>query len=114
MTLKIDIRDAGEVKILELDGRLTLGEDSTSFRENIRSLVHAGKKKIVLNLTNLSYIDSSGIAVLVASCQIAHSKGATLKLANVGPKVKEMLIMTKLMPVFDIYDNEAKAVDSFA
>ncbi len=114
MTLKIAIRDAGEVKILELDGRLTLGEDSTSFRENVRTLVRAGKKKIVLNLTNLSYIDSSGIAMLVASCQIAHSHGATLKLANLGPKVKDMLTMTKLTPVFEIYDNEAKAVESFA
>ena len=113
MTLKVSIRDVGDVRILELDGRLVLGDDSKSFRERVKILVQAGKKKIILNLSNLSYIDSSGIAVLVASSQIARSHGATLKLANVGPKITEVLTMTKLTPVFDIYANEAAAIDSF-
>ncbi len=112
--LKVAIRDVGEIRILELDGRLVVGDDSKSFRERVKALVHAGKKKIVLDLTNLNYIDSSGIATLVASCHIARSKGATLKLASVGPKVNEVLTMTKLTPVFDIYDNEAAAIKSFA
>jgi len=112
--LKIDVRDVGEVRILELNGRLALGDDSTSFRERVRSLVQAGKKKIVLNLSHVNYIDSSGIAMLVASIQIARSQGAALKLANLSPKIREVLIMTKLTPVFDIYDNEATAIASFA
>jgi len=69
VTLKVSIRDVGDVRILELDGRLVLGDDSKSFRERVKILVQAGKKKIVLNLSNLSYIDSSGIAVL---CRILH------------------------------------------
>jgi anti-sigma B factor antagonist len=114
VTLKIATRDVGDVRILELDGRLVLGDDSKAFRDQVTKLVQAGKKKIILNLSHLSYIDSSGIATLVASCQIARAKGATLKLANVGPKINEVLTMTKLTPVFHIYDNEAAAIDSFA
>lgn len=113
MTLKIASRDVGEIRILELDGRLVLGDDSKSFRERVKIIVQAGKKKIILNLSNLSYIDSSGIAVLVATSQIARSQGATLKLANVGPKIAEVLTMTKLTPVFDIYVSEAAAINSF-
>ncbi|MFZ0039310.1 MAG: STAS domain-containing protein [Candidatus Acidiferrales bacterium] len=113
MTLKIAVRDVGEVKILELDGRLVLGEDSKSFRERIKMLLQAGEKKIILNLSNLSYIDSSGIAMLVASCQTARSHGVRLKLANVGPKINEVMTMTKLTPVFDIFDSEAAAIGSF-
>ena len=114
MTLKVASRDASEIKILELDGRLVLGDDNKSFREQIRALLQAGNKKIILNLSNLSYIDSSGIATLVAICHTARSNGAKLKLTNVGHKVHEVLTMTKLTPVFDIYDNEAAAIDSFA
>jgi len=114
VTLNVASRDAGEIKILELDGRLVLGGENKSFREQIKTLVQAGNKKIILNLTNLNYIDSSGIATLVASCHTARSKGAKLKLAHVGPKVREVLTMTKLTPVFDIYDNEAAAIASFA
>jgi anti-sigma B factor antagonist len=114
VALTIDVRDIGEVRVLELNGRLALGDDSKSFRDRVRSLVQAGKKKIVLNLSQVHYIDSSGIAMLVASSQIARSQGATLKLANVSPKITEVLNMTKLTPVFDIYENEATAVASFA
>ena len=114
MTLTIDIRDVGEVRVLDLNGRLALGDESASFRDRVRSLVKTGEKKIVLNLSHVSYIDSSGIAMLVASFHIARSQGATLKLANMSPKVTEVLNMTKLTPVFEIYDNEATALASFA
>jgi anti-sigma B factor antagonist len=67
VTLKIDVREVGEIRVLVLNGRLALGDDSTSFRERVRSLVTAGEKKIVLNLSQVNYIDSSGIAMLVAS-----------------------------------------------
>ncbi|MGH9687670.1 MAG: STAS domain-containing protein, partial [Candidatus Acidiferrales bacterium] len=73
----------------------------------------AGKKKIVLNLANVTYIDSAGLGTLVATFHSARSQGATLKLANLGQKFKEVLQVTKLMTVFDTYENEAAAVQSF-
>jgi anti-sigma B factor antagonist len=106
-------RDVSGITVLEIEGRIVLGEESNSFREKVKSLLAAGKKKIVLNLSNVSYIDSAGLGTLVATFHSARSQGATLKLANLGAKFKEVLQVTKLMTVFDTYDNEAAAVGSF-
>src|ERR1700740_106020 len=102
------------VTVLDIDGRIVLGEESNAFRERIKGLLAAGKKKIVLNLANVTYIDSSGLGTLVATFHSARSQGATMKLANLGSKFKEVLQGTKLMTVFDTYDSEAVAVASFS
>ena len=113
MALRITDREASGVTVVEIEGRIVLGEESNSFREHIKALLAAGKKKIVLNLANVSYIDSAGLGSLVATFSSAKAQGATLKLAKLGNKFKEVLQVTKLMTVFDVYDNEAAAVQSF-
>jgi anti-sigma B factor antagonist len=107
-------RDVNDVTAVDIEGRIVLGEESNAFREKIKGLLAAGKKKIVLNLATVSYIDSAGLGTLVATFHSARSQGATLKLANLGTKFKEVLQVTKLMTVFDTYDSEDLAVKSFS
>jgi anti-sigma B factor antagonist len=114
VALRMTDREVNGVSVIDLEGRIVLGEESNSFRERVKSLLAAGKKKIVLNLANVSYIDSAGLGTLVATFHSARSQGATLKLAHLGQKFKEVLQVTKLMTVFDTYDTEAAAVQSFA
>jgi anti-sigma B factor antagonist len=114
VALRMTDREVNGVSVIDLEGRIVLGEESNSFRERVKSLLAAGKKKIVLNLANVSYIDSAGLGTLVATFHSARSQGATLKLAHLGQKFKEVLQVTKLMTVFDTYDNEAAAIQSFA
>jgi anti-sigma B factor antagonist len=114
VALRMTDREVNGVNVIDLEGRIVLGEESNSFRERVKSLLAAGKKNIVLNLANVSYIDSAGLGTLVATFHSARSQGATLKLANLGQKFKEVLQVTKLMTVFDTYENEAAAVQSFA
>jgi anti-sigma B factor antagonist len=102
------------VNVLDIEGRIVLGEESNSFREKVKSLLAAGKKKVVLNLANVSYIDSAGLGTLVATFHSARSQGATLKLANLGAKFKEVLQVTKLITVFDTYDSDTAAIQSFS
>src|SRR5271154_2845069 len=107
-------RDVDGVNVLDIEGRIVLGEESNSFREKVKSLLAAGKKKIVLNLAQVTYIDSAGLGTLVATFHSARSQGATLKLTNLGAKFKEVLQVTKLMTVFDTYDSEDAAIQSFS
>ena len=113
MALRMTERDVSGVTVLDIEGRIVLGEESNSFREKVKSLLAAGKKKIILNLAQVSYIDSAGLGTLVATFHSARSQGATLKLTNLGSKFKEVLQVTKLMTVFDTYDNETAAIQSF-
>ncbi|MGD0957131.1 MAG: STAS domain-containing protein [Candidatus Acidiferrales bacterium] len=113
MALRMTDREVSGVNVLDIEGRIVLGEESNAFREKVKSLLAAGKKKIVLNLANVSYIDSAGLGTLVATFHSARSQGATLKLTNLGTKFKEVLQVTKLMTVFDTYDSEAAAIQSF-
>lgn len=113
MALRITERDVNGVGVLVLDGRIVLGEESNSFREKVKSLVAGGKKRIVLNLANVSYIDSAGLGTLVAAFHSACSQGGMLKLANLGQNFNEVLQVTRLMTVFDTYDNEGAAIQSF-
>ena len=114
MALRMTERDVNDVTAVDIEGRIVLGEESNAFREKIKGLLAAGKKKIVLNLATVSYIDSAGLGTLVATFHSARSQGATLKLANLGTKFKEVLQVTKLMTVFDTYDSEDLAVKSFS
>ena len=113
MALRMTDRDVSGITVVDIEGRIVLGEESNAFRERVKSLLAAGKKKIVLNMAQVSYIDSAGLGTLVATFHSARSQGATLKLVNLGAKFKEVLQVTKLMTVFDTYDNEAAAVSSF-
>lgn len=113
MALRMVERDVNGVTVLDIEGRIVLGEESNAFREKVKGLLASGKKKIVLNMAQVSYIDSAGLGTLVATFHSARSQGAMLKLANLGAKFKEVLQVTKLMTVFDTYDTEAAAVQSF-
>ncbi|HWF37345.1 MAG TPA: STAS domain-containing protein [Candidatus Acidoferrales bacterium] len=113
MALRMTDRNVNGVDVVDIEGRIVLGEESNAFREKVKSLLAAGKKKIVLNLAQVSYIDSAGLGTLVATFHSARSQGATLKLTNLGTKFKEVLQVTKLMTVFDTYDTEAAAIASF-
>jgi len=111
--LNIRERQAGDVTVLDLDGKITIGEGSVSLRGAIRRLVEEGKKKILLNLSGVSYVDSSGIGELVSSYTTTSSKGGQLKLLNLTQKIHDLLTITKLLTVFDVYEDEATALNSF-
>lgn len=113
MALKITNREVSGVTVLDLDGRIVLGEESNALREAVRNQLNSSTKKIVLNMKNVTYIDSAGLGTLVAAFHSARNQGATLKLANLGSKFQEVLQVTKLITVFDVFDNEAAAVSSF-
>jgi len=104
----------GGVTIVDLSGRIVLGEGSTGLRDLVRNLVSEGIKKILLNLRNVDYIDSSGLGELVSAFTSMRSQGGELKLLNLTKRVRALLQITKLLTVFDITDNEATSVKSFS
>ncbi|MFN2480967.1 MAG: STAS domain-containing protein [Pyrinomonadaceae bacterium] len=112
--LNISERQAGDVTVLDLGGKITIGEGSVSLRGAIKRLVEEGKTKILLNLANVGYIDSSGIGELVSSfTTVQRTEGGQLKLLNLSSKIRELMVITKLHTVFDVYDDEATALNSF-
>jgi anti-sigma B factor antagonist len=113
MALTIASREVAGVNILDLSGRITLGEGSVQLRDAIRGLIGKGKKKILLNLGDVNYIDSSGLGELVSAFTTAKNQQADIKLLNLTKKVHDLLQLTKLVTVFDIYDDEASAIASF-
>ena len=113
MALTITSREVAGVSVLDLSGRITLGEGSVQLREAIRGLIGNGKKIILLNLGNVNYIDSSGLGELVSAFTTAKNQQAEVKLLNLTKKVHDLLQLTKLYTVFDIYDDEASAIASF-
>jgi len=114
VALKMTYREVDGVSVVALDGRIVLGEESNALREKVKSLIAEGKKKIVLNMANVTFIDSAGLGTLVAAHHSAKSQAAALKLAHLGAKFQEVLQITKLLTVFDVYNSEAEAVASFA
>jgi anti-sigma B factor antagonist len=113
MTIKMTHSEVDGVSVVTLDGRIVLGEESNSFREKLKSMLAEGKKKIVLNMVNVKYIDSSGLGTLVAAHVSAKAQGASVRLCNLGTKFHEVMQITKLLTIFDVYDTEAAAVSSF-
>jgi anti-sigma B factor antagonist len=111
--LKMTERMVDGISVLDMEGRIVLGEESSALRERVKSLLGQDHKKIVLNMANVSYIDSAGLGALVASYTSAKNQGAMLKLANLGGKFREVLQVTKLLTVFEVYDSEAAALGSF-
>jgi anti-sigma B factor antagonist len=113
MSLKINVRETGNVVVLDINGRITLGETAASLRDTIRELLDGGQKNILLNLAEVAYIDSSGLGQLVGSFATVTSKGGQLKLLNLQTKLQELMQITKLITVFDTYTSESAAIRSF-
>ena len=114
MSLVINTRQSGDVSILDVSGRITLGEGASTLRNAIRAMALAGHKKLLLNLGEASHVDSSGLGVLVSAFATLTNHGGQLKLLNVLSRVKDLLLITKLYAVFEVFDNEEAAVGSFA
>jgi anti-sigma B factor antagonist len=112
--INISERQAGDVTILDLGGKVTIGEGSVALRNAIRQLLGEGKNKILLNLGGVGYIDSSGIGELVSSFTAVNKEGGTLKLLNLTQKIQDLLAITKLLTVFDVYEDEGEALASFS
>ena len=111
--LNIRERQAGDVTVLDMDGRITIGEGSVALRSAVRRLLEEGKHKILLNLAGVGYIDSSGIGELVSSYTTINKDGGQLKLLSLTEKLRDLLTITKLLTVFDVYDTEAEALSSY-
>ena len=114
MSMKFQTRQVDDVTILDLSGRITLGEGSVTLRDAVRDVLAKGSKKILLNLGDVNYIDSSGIGELVSAFTTVKNQGGELKLLNLTKKVHDLLQITKLYTVFDVQEDEAGAIASFA
>ena len=111
--MTITTREVSHVTIVDINGRITLGDETGLLRDTVRQLIAQGKKKIVLNLANVDYMDSSGVGELVSSFTTVRNSGGELKLLSLTKKVQDVLYVTKLYTVFDIKDDEFTAVKSF-
>ena len=114
MSAIVNTRQISGVAVVDVSGRITLGEGSAAVRDVLRDLIGKGEKKILLNLSEVSYIDSSGIGELVAGYTTLANQGGTLKLVGLTKRVKDLLQITKLYTVFDVHEDEAHAISSFA
>ena len=113
MSIQANTRQVDGVTVVDLRGRITLGEGSSTLRETVRDLVSKGQKNILLNLADVTYIDSSGIGELVSSYTSVSNQGGRLKLLNLQRKVHDLLQITKLYTVFEVHTDEAAAVRSY-
>jgi len=114
VSVKMSSRQVGDVTVVDANGRITLGEGASVFRDVIRDLAAKGNKKILVNLADVSYIDSSGIGEMVSSFTTVTNHGGQLKLLSLTKRVKDLLQITKLYTVFDVKDDEATAISSYA
>ncbi len=112
--MTIETRTSGPVTILDIHGKITIGDGSAEVRSVVRELLQAGNKEILLNLGDVSYVDSSGIGELVSSFTTVSGQGGHLKLLNLTKKLKELLAITKLLTFFDSYSDEQEALASFS
>jgi anti-sigma B factor antagonist len=113
MSFKATSRDVGDVTVIDMDGRITLGEGTALLRDLVHEKLAQGRKKIVMNLAGINYIDSTGLGELVSAYRMIKSASGELKLLNLNKKVSDLLQITKLYTVFDIHSEEAEAVASF-
>src|SRR5260370_5744236 len=114
VALKMTSREVDGASVIALDGRIVLGEESKALREKLKSLIAEGKKKIVLNMNNVEYIDSAGLGILVATHVSAKTQGASLHLCHLRSKFQEVLQITNLLTVFEVCETEAAAVPRFS
>jgi anti-sigma B factor antagonist len=111
--LDVKERQAGDVTILDMTGDVRIGEGAISLRDSIRTLADQGKKKVLLNLAGVKYMDSTGVGELIANYTTIKRQGGQLKLLNLTDRIQNLLVITKLLTVFDSYDNEPEALKSF-
>jgi len=111
--MNIVIRKVRDMQILDCSGQITLGEGTMNIRNTVRDLVEAGEKKIVLNLADVNYIDSAGVGELVSTYTTVTNHGGQLKLLNLTKKIRQLLAITKLLTVFDVFDNEQSLIARF-
>jgi len=111
--MTIETREVSHVTIVDIDGRIILGDETGQLRDTVRRLIAEGKKKIVLNLAKVDYIDSSGMGELVSSFTTVRNSGGELKLLSLTKKVRDVVQVTKLYTIFDIKDDEFTAIKSF-
>ena len=114
MSVKLNTRQVGNVSVIDVAGRITLGEGSAALRETLRDMVAKNQNKILLNLADVTYIDSSGIGELVSAFTTVTNTGGQLKLLNLNKRVKDLLQITKLYTVFEVKEDEADAIRSFS
>ena len=112
--IKIETRTVNSVTIIDLHGKITIGEGTLEVRSKVSALLESGSKKILLNLGGVSYVDSSGIGELVSCYTSVSNQEGQLKLLNLTKRLRELLAITKLLTVFDTYDDESRAIDSFS
>lgn len=113
MSMKLAVRTINDVTILDLGDRITLGEESSRLRDAVREIILKGSKRIIVNLGEVSYIDSAGLGELVSAFIAVKKAGGELKLMNVTKRISDLLVITKLVTVFEVNDNETAAVSSF-
>ena len=111
--MKIETRTIGDIKVLDCSGKITLGEGTMTVRNTVRDILKGNGKKIILNLADVNYIDSSGIGELVSTYTTVTNSGGQLKLLNLTKKIQELLAITKLLTVFQVFENEQSALASF-
>jgi anti-sigma B factor antagonist len=111
--MTIETREKDGVTFLDLTGKITLGDGSVVLREGVRNEIALGKQRIVINLAGVSYIDSSGLGELISAFTAAKNRGITLKLLNLTKRIHELMQITKLYTVFDVFDDEGAAIKSF-
>ena len=111
--MQIDQRSVGDVIVLDLKGKITLGEGDELLKDKVNSLVNQGHKKIVLNLAEVPYIDSAGLGEIVRTYTTVSRQGGSLKLLNLTKRIEDLLSITKLLTVFETYDSESEAVSSY-
>ncbi len=112
--MQISERESGGVTVLDLSGKVTLGDGDTLLKDKLHSLLHQGKKSVLLNLGQVNYVDSAGLGAIVTAYTTMTREGGSLKLANVTKKLQDLLSITKLLTVFETFDSEDEAVRSFA
>src|SRR5213596_753800 len=114
MAMHIEQRTVGEVVVLDLKGKITLGEGDELLKDKVNSIVNQGHKKVILNLAAVPYIDSAGLGEIVRTYTTVSRQGGSLKLLNLTKRITDLLAITKLLTVFETYDSEHEAVRSFA
>jgi anti-sigma B factor antagonist len=111
--MKTDVRTYNDIRIIDWSGEITLGDGTVSLRQNIRDIVKYGGKKILLNLGAVHYIDCSGVGELISTYKTVTSNGGQFKILNLTHRIRELLAITKLLKVFEVFDNEKDALESF-
>lgn len=111
--MQISERETGSVMVLDLSGKITLGDGDALLKDKLHSLLHQGKKKVLLNLADVNYVDSAGLGALVSAYTTVTREGGSLKLVNITRKLQDLLSITKLLTVFETFDSEDEALRSY-